>query len=84
MLPPSRGRPLPDLEGDAVIQVLLAEIEEEERLSAAIGEDLTPPAPKPEHAPARYPPLRVWLERSEEVHALRERAWRAERGRKRG
>jgi hypothetical protein len=74
-----RGAPLPDLQGAALLASLLAEIEEEEELSHSLGVDLTPPAPRAEHAPSVYAPLEVWFKRSEEVHELREQAWRSER-----
>src|SRR5262245_61423948 len=48
---PRRARPLPELEGEPLLRLLLAEIEEEERLGAALGVDLTPPAPSRAHAP---------------------------------
>jgi hypothetical protein len=78
-----RGRPLPDTAGAELLAELLADIEEEEELSRALGVDLTPPGPRPEHFPRVYAPLDVWLARSEEVHALREAAWSAERGSRR-
>jgi hypothetical protein len=74
-----RGQPFPDLAGEALVRALLAEIEEEERISRALGVDLTPAGPDPSHAPVIYPPLPVWLERADEVRALEERAWRIER-----
>src|SRR2546428_459526 len=45
--PDRRGRPLPDVQGEPLVRERLAEIDEEERLSAAIGIDLAPPAPSP-------------------------------------
>jgi hypothetical protein len=76
---PQRGRPLPELSGDVLVRELLEEIELDEHLGRSIGVDLTPAGPDPSHAPAVYPPLSVWLERADEVRALREAAWRAER-----
>jgi len=73
----SRGRPLPDLHGEELLRELLAQIEEEERLGAALGVDLTPPAPDPSHAPPVYGPLDEWLRRSEEIHRFREEVYRA-------
>jgi hypothetical protein len=58
--------------GEAVVRALLAEIEEDERLSALIGVDLNPPDPRPEHAPKVYGDLQSWLRRSEEVHRFLE------------
>jgi len=81
--PEMRARPLPEVEGDELIRLLLAEIDEEERLSAALGVDLSPVGPDPSHAPMSYLPLPLWLRRSEEIHAFREQAWRAERQRSR-
>jgi hypothetical protein len=75
-----RPQPLPDLPGDVLVRELLDEIELDERLGRSIGVDLTPPGPDPSHAPAAYLPLSAWLERADEVRALREAAWRAERG----
>ena len=57
---------------------LLAQIDEEERLGAALGVDLTPPAPDPSHAPPVYAPLDEWLRRSEEIHRFLQEAYRAE------
>lgn len=74
-----RGRPLPDIHGEELVRLLLAEIEEEEALSRVLGIDLTPPSPDPANAPPVYGPLDVWLERSEEIHRFREQAFRAER-----
>jgi hypothetical protein len=74
----TRGNPLPDLQGSDLIQLLLAEIDEEEELSRAVGMDLTPPSPSADHAPREYGPLSSWLARSEEVHELRQAVWRAE------
>ena len=74
-----RGRPIPDSQGDELLQSLLAEIEEEDRLGALLGIDLTPPGPDRTHAPPIYPPLAEWLRRSEEVHRFLERAYRAKR-----
>jgi hypothetical protein len=79
MLASPRANPLPELEGPELVRAMLAEIEEEEALSRALGIDLTPPAPSAEHAPHAYPPLAVWLSRSEEIHAHREAGWRADR-----
>jgi len=76
---PQRGQPLPETPGDLLVRELLDEIELDERLGRSIGVDLTPPGPDPAHAPAVYPPLSVWLERADEVQALLEAAWRAER-----
>jgi hypothetical protein len=76
---PQRGRPLPERPGDVLVRELLDEIELDERLGRSIGVDLTPPGPDASHAPVVYPPLSVWLERADEVSALREGAWRAER-----
>jgi hypothetical protein len=76
---PQRAQPLPDLPGDVLVRELLDEIDLDERLGRSIGVDLTPPGPDPAHAPAIYPPLSAWLERADEVSALREAAWRAER-----
>ena len=77
--PPPRGRPLPDLSGEVLVRELLEEIELDELLGRSIGVDLTPAGPDPSHAPAVYPPLSVWLERADEVRALQEAVWRAER-----
>ena len=74
------GRPFPEIHGEELLRLLLTEIEEEEELSQALGVDLTPPAPSVNQAPLVRGPLRVWLERSEEIHRYREDAWRAERG----
>ncbi len=72
---------MPDATGDDLVSTLLAEVEEEQRLSIVLGVDLTAPAPKAEHAPSVYAPLEVWLRRSEEVHLFREQAWRDDRRR---
>ena len=58
---------------------LLAEIEEEERLSGLLGVDLAPPEPRPEHAPPVYGDLATWLRRSEEIHRYLEKTRRLER-----
>jgi hypothetical protein len=79
-----RGKPLPDVQGDELVHALLAEIDEEERLGAAIGVDLAPADARPEHASAACPPLAAWLRRAEEVHAYLERQRRAERARTAG
>ena len=76
---PQRGQPLPETPGNLLIRELLDEIEIDERLGRSIGVDLTPAGPDPSHAPRVYPPLSVWLERADEVQALREAAWRADR-----
>jgi hypothetical protein len=78
-----RGQPFPELEGDALIELLLRDIEDEEHLSLLLGVDLTPPAPDSSHAPPVYGPLVEWLRRSEEIHRFREQAFRAERARRR-
>jgi hypothetical protein len=83
-MPSDRAQPILELEGDALINLLLDEIEEDDRLSQAMGIDLSPPAPDPKHAPLVCPPLDVWIRRAEEVHELRERAWRAARRQKKG
>lgn len=74
-----RGSPFPDVHGDELVRLLLAEIEEEERLAAEVGVDLAPGAPDPSHAPLVYAPLDEWLRRSEEIHQFLEQARRAER-----
>jgi len=51
-----------------VVEALLAEIAEEERLTALVGTSVAPADPLPEHAPRRRLPLDEWLRRSEEVH----------------
>jgi hypothetical protein len=76
-----RGQPLPQTTGEALLMELLAEIDDEEQLAAALGVSLTPPAPSRSHAPRSYGPLRAWLERSDEAHCHREQAWREERRR---
>jgi hypothetical protein len=73
-----RREPLQEIQGDELIAALLFEIEEEERLSQALGVDLTPPAPDARHAPLVYGPLDAWLKRSEEIHEFRASARRAE------
>jgi hypothetical protein len=75
----SRSHPLPDVHGDELIRELLALVDEEEQLGAALGVDLTPPGPDPSHAPLVYGPLDAWLRRSEEVHRFLEERYRAER-----
>ena len=77
-----RGAPLAEIEGDELIQELLQDVEDEERLSAALGVDLCPAAPDPRHAPVVYAPLVVWLRRSEEIHGFREQTRRAEHRRR--
>ena len=67
-----RARPLPDLSGDAVVRELLEQIAEEEELSERLSLDLSPPDPRTEYGPAVYPPLDVWLRRSEEIHRFLE------------
>jgi hypothetical protein len=67
--PRQRGEPLSDV-GAEVVAELLAEIDDDEQLSAALGVDLTPPGPDPSHAPAVYLSLEAWFERSEEIHRL--------------
>ena len=74
----TRGVPFPELEGDELLNYLLSDIEDEERLAFVLGVDLTPACPRPEHAPRVYAPLEIWLRRSEEIHAFRESAWRRE------
>lgn len=74
-----RGQPLLELHGEELVRWLLSQIDEEEQLGAALGVDLTPPAPDPSHAPAVYGPLDEWLRRSEDVHAFLEERHRAER-----
>jgi hypothetical protein len=59
-----------DPEGDELVSALLAEIEEDERLSGLIGVDLAPPGPAACHAPVVRPALAAWLRRAEEVHAF--------------
>jgi hypothetical protein len=66
--PRARARALPDLSGDDVVRELLQQIADEEELSSQLGLDLATPDPRPEHGPTVYPPLDVWLRRSEEVH----------------
>jgi hypothetical protein len=63
-----RARALPDASGDVVVRELLGQIAEEEELSARLNLDLSPPDPRAEYGPAVYPPLDVWLRRSEEIH----------------
>jgi len=67
-----RARALPDLSGEAVVRELLEQIAEEEELSARLNLDLSPPDPRMEYGPAFYPPLDVWLRRSEEIHRFLE------------
>jgi hypothetical protein len=74
----NRARPIPDAPGEQIMRELLEEIAEDERLSAALGVDLTPPAPVPMHAPRVYGPLDAWLRRSLEVHRFLEESRRAE------
>jgi hypothetical protein len=74
-----RGTPFPEVHGEELLRQLLAEIEEEERLGAALGVDLTPPGPDPSSPPLAYGPLDAWLRRAEEVHAFLEARHRAER-----
>jgi hypothetical protein len=76
-----RGRPFPEIHGEELVRWFLAQIDEEERLGAALGVDLTPPGPDPSHAPLVYGPLEEWLRRSEEVHAFLEARYRAEHAR---
>ncbi len=59
-----------DPQGEDLVRALLEEIDDDERLSALLGVDLSPPAPSPAHAPVGLPPLAEWLRRSEEVHAF--------------
>jgi hypothetical protein len=73
-----RGNPLPEAGADFVA-ALIAEIEEDERLSAALGVDLTPAAPDPSHAPRSYLRPEKWIERSEEVHSMLEDRWKRAR-----
>ena len=51
-----------------MVEVLLAEMAEEERLVERLGISLAPADPHPDHAPRRRLPLDEWLRRSEEVH----------------
>jgi hypothetical protein len=74
-----RANALPEIHGEALVRLLLDEIDEEERLGTALGIDLTPPGPAPSHAPPVYPALDEWLRRSEEVHAFLEARYREER-----
>jgi hypothetical protein len=74
-----RGTPFPEVHGEELLRELLAEIEEEERLGAALGVDLTPPGPDPSCAPRVYGPLDAWLRRADEIHAFLEECYRAER-----
>lgn len=74
-----RSHPLPEIHGEELVRWLLAQIDEEEQLGAALGVDLTPPGPDPSHAPPVYAPLDEWLRRSDEVHAFVEARHRAER-----
>jgi hypothetical protein len=62
-----RGAPFPEVHGEALLRELLAEIEEEEQLGAALGVDLTPPGPDPSSPPLACGPLDAWLRRAEEV-----------------
>lgn len=67
-----------------MIAALLAEIDEEEALSALVGVDLSPPAPSAAHAPPVYLPHDAWLRRSEEVHRFLRASRRAEHERRGG
>src|SRR5262245_51012763 len=78
-----RGEPLPDVHGDALVEELFQQINEEEAISEAIGVDLAPPAPLPEHAPSARLSLEAWWLRSEEVHRFLEEARRREHGARR-
>jgi hypothetical protein len=66
--------------GESVVRELLSAIEEERQLSLLVGVDLSPPAPRPEHATQHYGSLEAWLQRSEEIHRFLERE-HAHRGR---
>ena len=57
---------------DPILGPILRDIERDDELSRALGVDLTPPGPLPEHAPPAYLPLDEWLRRSEEVHRFLE------------
>jgi Uma2 family endonuclease len=59
--------------GESVVRELLAAIEAERQLSLRVGVDLSPPAPRPEHATRHYGSLEAWLKRSEEIHRFLER-----------
>jgi hypothetical protein len=54
--------------GEPIVDEILRTIEDDEALSAALGVDLTPPGPEPEHAPSVYVSRDAGLSRSEEVH----------------
>jgi hypothetical protein len=63
---------------DPLITALLAEIHEDEALSALVGVDLSPPGPSASHAPPVYLPHDEWLRRSEEIHRFLRAKRRAE------
>ncbi len=60
--------------GDELVLAILAEVEEDERLSQLVGVDVAAAAPDPGHAPQVLPPLADWLRRAEEVYAFLEAA----------
>ena len=66
----------PEPSGHEVVQALLRAIEDDERLSASIGVDLTPAAPAP--SASQPSDLESWLRRAEEVHRFLEECRRAE------
>lgn len=68
--------------GDDLVFSILADLEEDERLSALLGVDLGPAAPDPAHAPQVLPDLASWLRRAEEVYAFLQAASASERGRR--
>jgi hypothetical protein len=60
--------------GDELVLAILAEIEEDERLSELVGVDLAPVGPDPSHAPSVLPSLEDWLRRAEEAYRFLEAA----------
>jgi hypothetical protein len=62
---------------DPILQQLLRDAEEEQRLSELLGVELS--APYSRFEPPVYLPLESWLRRSEEVHRFQRSSIRRER-----